>query len=71
MRLAALNERIDKMSGEKQDHAAKIRQVVNKLKHDIDAHVRGDWSINFSDAITAATVFCCELETLFASRRGS
>jgi hypothetical protein len=64
MRIAALDERIGKMAGRKHHRAHKVRSLVNKLKHEPDAHVRGDWDIHFSDVVHAANVLCEELEIL-------
>jgi hypothetical protein len=70
MRIAALNERIDKMAGYRRDLAAKVRRVVNKLKHDSDAHVCGDWDIQFSEVVHVTSALCEGLEIIVAKRAG-
>ena len=62
MRLAALNERIDKYLGQKRDLAQRIRQIVNDLKHDIDAGIASGWKIKFADVLKGAEDLCGLLE---------
>jgi hypothetical protein len=62
MRLSALNERIDKYLGTNRDVAEKIRKVVNKIKHDIDAGVQSGWAVGFRDVLKATEDLCTQLE---------
>jgi hypothetical protein len=62
MRLAALNERIDKYVGNKHDVAKQIRKVVNQIKHDIDAGIKSGWPIRFRDVIKVTEDLCAQLE---------
>ena len=62
MRLSALNDRIDKYLGTKQDVAAKIRSVVNRIKHDVDAGIGSGWMIRIADVIKASEDLCALLE---------
>jgi hypothetical protein len=64
MRIAALNERLDAMTGHRADLAAEIRRTVNKLKHQADAHVRGDWAISFDKAVQSLSDLCQVLEDI-------
>jgi hypothetical protein len=71
MRIAALNERLDKMAGSKVDAAPMIRQTVNKLKHRPDAHVIGDWTVTFAGALGALSGQCGQLESLVKTRKAN
>ena len=62
MRLAALNERVDKFSGIKKDVASDIRRIVNKIKHEVDAGISSGWKIQLSDALKASEDLCEILE---------
>ncbi len=62
MRLSALNDRIDKYLRVNQDTAAKIRKVVNKIKHDVDAGITSGWNIKFSDVLKTSEDLCVLLE---------
>lgn len=64
MRLAALNERIDKTAGDERDDGAAIRRSVNSLKHHVDAHISGQRPIAFADAVRLAKVLCDRLTIL-------
>jgi hypothetical protein len=69
MRVAALNERLDKMANRKRDIALQVRRVVNKLKHEPDAHVRGDWTILFGEVVELTGKLLNEFEAIINSRR--
>ena len=56
MRLAALNTRLNKLLGTRDDRVRTVRRIVNSLKHDVDAHIGRAWQLRFSDAIGAAKV---------------
>ena len=62
MRLSALNERVDTYLGTNQDVAAKIRKVVNRIKHDVDAGITSGWNIRFADVLKASEDLCALLE---------
>lgn len=62
MRLSALNERIDKYLGTNRDVAQKIRRVVNKIKHNVDAGVQSGWAIGLRDVLKATEELCTQLE---------
>ena len=68
MRIAALNERLDKMAGTKVDSAADIRRTVNKLKHHPDAHVRGDWTVTFAGTLQSLSNLCQQLEVIVGTK---
>jgi hypothetical protein len=68
MRIAALNERLDKMVGRKVDGAVEIRRTVNKLKHRTDAHIRGDWTVTFAGTLQSLSNLCQQLEALVGAR---
>jgi hypothetical protein len=56
MRLAALNTRLNKLLGTSDDRLRDVRQIVNSLKHDVDAHIGRPWTLRFGDAIVAAKI---------------
>ena len=62
MRISALNERIDNYLGTKRDVARKVRKVVNKLKHAVDAGIAAGWRVRFADVLRAADDLCGLLE---------
>jgi len=62
MRISALRERVNKYLGTKPDVAQKVHNVVNKLKHDVDADIAVGWSIRFADVLKAAEDLCGLLE---------
>ena len=70
MRIAALNERLDKMAGKPADRAAEVRQTVNKLKHHTDAHVSGNWTLTFAETLRSLRDLCQVLETLVTESDG-
>ena len=59
MRLAALNERLDRSK----DLAKAIRQSVNSLKHDADAHISGRRTVHLPQVVKAAEDLCGLLES--------
>jgi len=62
LRLSALNERIDRYLGTNHDVAAKIRRVVNRIKHHVDANIASGWNIRFADVLKACEDLCGLLE---------
>jgi hypothetical protein len=62
MRLAALNERLDKRFGKQLDIAAAIRIEVNKLKHDLEVHPAAPLSVGFDGALRVASAMCDRME---------
>ena len=56
MRLAAVNTRLNKLLGTEDDRLHDVRQIVNSLKHDVDAHIGRPWTLRFGDAIVAAKI---------------
>ena len=64
MRIAALNEKLDKMAGKKINSAVNVRRIVNQLKHETDAHVRGDWEITYIEALQSLRGLCQQFEVL-------
>lgn len=54
MRLAALNDRLDKYARSKRDLAPTVRRVVNDLKHDIDPHLGEGLDIGFNEVVESA-----------------
>lgn len=69
MRIAALNERLDRMAGHWVDGAAEVRRTVNKLKHHTDAHVRGNWTVTFAETLQSLSDLCQKLEALVVTRK--
>lgn len=62
MRLAALNERLDKYLGAKRNLASKVSKLVNKLKHDVDAGITDGWKMSFTEVVTTTSDLCGLLE---------
>jgi hypothetical protein len=63
LRIAPINERINKHTGAVRD-IPKIRQLVNKIKHDPDAQIGRVWHIKLIDAVDALDLLCKRLEDL-------
>jgi len=62
MRLAALNERLNKVLGQTDDRARIVRRAVNSLKHHAGAHISGTRPVLYADALRAAEIVCERLE---------
>ena len=62
MRLAALNERLDKRFGKPLNIAAAVRRAVNMLKHDLGAHPGSPLSVTFEHALDISEAMCRRLE---------
>ena len=58
LRLSALNERIDKHLGISHDIAKQVRQVVNKIKHEVDAGIGKGWAVTFADILRSTEDLC-------------
>ncbi len=56
MRLAAINTRLNKLLGTRDDRLPVVRRIVNSLKHDVDAHIGRPWSLKFANAVGAAKI---------------
>jgi hypothetical protein len=56
MRMAALNARLNKLLGTKDDRVRTVRRIVNSFKHDVDAHIGKPWKLQFHNAIGAAKI---------------
>jgi hypothetical protein len=54
MRIAALGERLGKHLGVAHPLSSKIPDVVNSMKHDVDAGITLGWDAKFADVIKAA-----------------
>ena len=62
MRLAALNERLDKRFDKRLDIAKGVRREVNKLKHDLSVHPARPLSVGIDNAIEVAAALCNRIE---------
>jgi hypothetical protein len=71
MRLAALNERVDKYAAQGRDLAPSVRQAVNDLKHDIDPHIEEGLDIGLNDVLEAAEVLVSAFEKDLRTRAAS
>jgi hypothetical protein len=63
LRIAPLNERINQYTHTKRD-ITKVRQLVNKIKHQPDAQIGRAWQVTLVDAVDALEVICKRLEDL-------
>jgi hypothetical protein len=54
MRLDAVDTRVASVLGRKPAHGSRVRNAVNSLKHDEDAHLSGKHPLTFKDAVVAA-----------------
>lgn len=61
MRLDAIDTRLAIVLGSKPNYGGKVRESVNSLKHDVDAHLSGTKPVVFSDAIAAAERLTAQL----------
>ncbi|MBZ0104622.1 hypothetical protein MELA_01279 [Candidatus Methylomirabilis lanthanidiphila] len=63
LRIAPINERINKHTHTVHD-IPKIRQLVNKIKHEPDAQIGRAWHIKLIDVVDALELLCKRLEDL-------
>ena len=63
LRLAPLNERINKHSQTEYD-ITDVRRLVNKIKHEPEAQMGADWHVTLGDAVDASDILCKRLEEL-------
>jgi hypothetical protein len=68
LRMAALNERINKHAGTTGDIAA-VRQLVNKIKHEPGAQMAQPWHLTLPDAVGALEALCKRLEDALSTDR--
>jgi hypothetical protein len=72
MRIAALHERIVIMrTGKRKRKTIEVGRIVNKLKHETDAHVRGDWQIKFANVVDVSGKLIDELRAIIQSPRAT
>jgi hypothetical protein len=77
MRVAALEDRLPKMAPGARDFGEDMRCVikeltlaVDQLKHQPDAHVRGNWKLKFSEVVQLTGKLINHLEEIIKSRAG-
>jgi len=62
LRLAAVNERLNKLLRTRDDRVRSVRRAVNSLKHHVDAHISGKRTVLYAEVLRAAEIVCQRLE---------
>jgi hypothetical protein len=65
LRLAPLNERINKHSHTEYD-ITDVRRLNNKIKHEPEAQMGAEWHITLGDVVDASDILCKRLEDLLS-----
>src|SRR5262245_43157570 len=68
LRMAPLNERINKQTRTKHD-ITDIHRLVNKIKHEPSAQMGRAWHVTLTDAVDALEVLCKRLEDSLGKER--
>ena len=69
MRLASLNERVDKYAGKRRDLTPSVRRAVNRMKHEVDSYISKGGNITLGDAVKAAAILVRALQDAVLERQ--
>jgi hypothetical protein len=66
LRLDAIDTRLAEVLGGQPNRGGKVRNSVNELKHDVDAHLSGQNPVLFDDAVVAGRRLIAQLQRIMS-----